>query len=603
MYICPLMRKFLTVLALILVCAASYGQKFSGSLDAAGGTSFKGRWVGDAKLRLNYDSDGWFLHGTFSGGYGYGTDTQTKMSLNSKQNLSTLDIEQFVELLSEGTIDKIIYEEKSARSRNWNAVAALDFGFYFNPANTLRGSASYSRSGTSGSSYIQALRFLHSDTPNPDPDLGNAVIYSGLQIDSTHNASSAAKFNLDYVHNFDGPGRNLKLSFDLGYNGNDDWRIRAFVNSETNPYFSDAVSYLTPGDNSRLTGLFDAVYTDPELFSVHALRLKGGLSLKAEGDRDWFCRIQDNGVDPIIQNYRYARLTVEPNLQLDYTVGPVDLTLRERLQRYGHTLYDYDKSATQFSRSEWDNILGASAGFRIGKRQTLTVNYQESLVRPEYAMLTTMVKTTGNVNEYLTGNPDLAPQKNRDVDVRYGYEVRRIFEVYASLHYEYSSDRFERIVKNTTDGVNYYSWINSGERRTPSVRLAVKAALPSFRGELYFQYNNDTYEYKDGSKKSTSNWESVADLALTLPKGWKISAKGGYASRKISAYNEYDAYVRTDLRVTKTFLEKFDVYLEGRDLADRPLYNYTWNEALDYVSVTETVLGRRSAVLGLSIRF
>ena len=158
-------------------------------------------------------------------------------------------------------------------------------------------------------------------------------------------------------------------------------------------------------------------------------------------------------------------------------------------------------------------------------------------------------------------------------------------------------------MKNTTDGVNYYSWINSGERRTPSVRLAVKAALPSFRGELYFQYNNDTYEYKDGSKKSTSNWESVADLALTLPKGWKISAKGGYASRKISAYNEYDAYVRTDLRVTKTFLEKFDVYLEGRDLADRPLYNYTWNEALDYVSVTETVLGRRSAVLGLSIRF
>ncbi len=350
-------------------------------------------------------------------------------------------------------------------------------------------------------------------------------------------------------------------------------------------------------------------------------KLKMDLSAKYRGNNDLDLLRRENYVDgqwrdsaSMRQDYFYSSIAPEPFVELQYSIGKIDIKIKERTQIYRHGLTMDRKGVSgqnlpdSVAFDKWDprNFFSGGIVYRFRPRHKLAVNYDYSISRPDYQKLTDMVKIGDSEGEYFVGNHDLTPQINNNVSLRYTYTFKKTYEFYFDLQYRHIRDKAEKVVEGTKDdGIKYFTYINADKQETGSFRFDLKGAWTRLKAEVYLQANYDFFYKKDAEKahKTNFSWEAYADLSYAFDKGWKVSARGGYASRQESAYNAKDRYISTNVKVSKMFLNCQDIYIEGRDLTDRELYEYTWNEKMDYCKISLTSSYRRAFVLGMKYIF
>ena len=599
--------------ALLLFPCAALAQKFSGSLEGSGAWNFAKNNSESAVLKLNYDAPKWYLHTSFYGGHSYVDDQNvTKMSLTASVNMLEMEMDDLVRQIESGEMKKVTYDEKGEQIRSGNWGGDIDLGFNWKKVNHLNFSIGYSASASNKVTYT---------TSTVLSAVGETAPYSvaskmGMLLQADTCRTDRIKAFAGYVHDFAGEFR--KLSVKVSSQLQLDYKsiLRALINVPEAPFYANSMAYKAPSSLNSLNVSFDANYSDGKRFlGVEKLRGTVGMGVNTGSSLDYFKRLNiDNGVlrdsTELSQCYDYQFLALEPYADLTYTAGKFDIHAYDRVQRYSQVLYSAVGGAevlspTSLDNVSWGNMAKLDVTFRIAPRHSLKAQYSRELIRPSYEKLTDMVKISDTEGEFYTGNPSLAPQKNDLIYLKYTYRFKRFFEAYASLQYKVARDKAEKVVSEKAEGVTYYTYVNAGLQRTPSLRLDLKCDWKHLKAEIYAQANMEIISYKDISKegKTTFNWEVMGNVSYDFPKGWRVSASGGYSSPKDWAFNRQEMYVKTSARISKTFFDRLDVYLEGRDLADREIWEYTWSENLDYMKATCTVLGRRAIALGLKYKF
>lgn len=588
------MKVTVITLALLLSTTVAFAQKVTGSVDGTGSYNFRKSHNENLNFSLNYDSPKWFLHSKIDGGYGYNPTDVIKISTNWDNEVE------------DRPFTAANTEVKQTFQKRWNTGVALQSGINISPVNKLRMNLSAKYRGN-----------------NDTPDMCNSAFSEtkelcGRQLDSISFESGSVNYGVEFRHNFRSAERVLvarvtgDLIFDI------DVKDRQLFNIE-GQYYKKEKRYRAPSSLNDLNFKYQFGYSDKELFNVKGMEAFLGVEVIQNNDVDLLRR--ENYVNgqwrdsaAMRQDYYYSSIAPEPFVELQYSIGKIDVRVKERAQIYRHGLM-MDRKGTSGQNlpdsvafDKWDprNFFAGGIVYRFRPRHKLAVDYDHSVSRPDYQKLTDMVKIGDSEGEYFVGNHDLTPQINNKISLRYTYTFKKTYEFYFDLQYRHIRDKAEKVVKETKDdGIKYFTYINADKQETGSFRFDLKGAWTRFKAEMYLQANYDFFYKKDAEKahKTNFSWEAYADLSYAFDKGWKVSAKGGYASRQVSAYNAKDRYISTNVKVSKLFLNCLDVYVEGRDLADRDLYEYTWNEKMDYCKVSMTSSYRRAFVLGLKYIF
>lgn len=605
------MKPRLLFLFAVFVPAVVSAQGLSGSLEGIGAYNFKESNRENLNFRLDYDSPVWYVHSSLGGEHDYSPTEVAKLSANGKKwfwdSIDEYTDEALIQYLSRDIITKFTWEDKNTCKRIWTGKVGVDAGVHIGKADHIKGKINYLYSASMDRPDIYNERFS-SEEHSTVIDM-----QSGRQLDIIDFDRGRLDGNLEYTHDFAAPGRRLSASFTTLMCFDSEDRDRMLKN-EKGIFYKDPKRYRTPSQLNDINWAAAVRYADDNLLGIRKLKGNVGVDVIQNNDVDFYKRLDYiNGGwkedKDFYQGYLYASLAVEPVVKLDYSIGNFDISVLQRLQIYKHRLASHvDEGLRRVDlkdvKSHLAEILDVDLAYRFNERNKLSLEYGRDIVRPDYLKLTDMIKTGNTENEYFVGNSDLMPQINNSLFLKYTYTFQRYFEFYASAQYRNMRDKAEKVVDNRKDDITYYTYVNAGLQQTVSLRLDVRANYERLKAELYLQTNDEFIDYMNIKKdsKRTFNVEIMANASYAFNKGWSVSARGGYATMKESAYNAKDAYVQTDVRITKSF-EKVDLYLEGRDLTDRIQKEYTWNESLDYCKITYSALFRRAVVLGLKYRF
>lgn len=596
--------KRIPALILVLLCAIPVkAQIMSGYLNADGATNFNIGHTENLALGLNWDTEKWFLHTSIYGKHDYSPSEIIAAAFNTSETLDNLNVEELRQSVSTGEITKAYFNFGPISDRTWGAGVKLDAGVNITSDDVLKATFSYDYNGQDKQTESDILELAYDNTQED-----NIRDSFGLQVDTLSSGTDKFCLDLGYSHKFDRPGRLLKTNFTSTFKRITESTSRLLLETDEEE-FKNIGLYKAPDALHNLNYSISVGYDDDRFCDVENFKAGFAIKLIQGSDIDGYKRFDmsetgwlDSGYE---QHFIYNSFTLEPQISLSYSIGRFDFAIVERPQWYLHKMNNSISQDGDFNRNEWANFLVTGVNYRPADRHNITLGYSMGIIRPSYDKLTHMVKLGDFEKEFCIGNSNLRPEKNLDLSLIYSYVISKVFATYFSFSYSRQDDKAERVVDNKVDGITYFTYANSGVQQSPNMKVGLKASYENFKGEIYFKSSYDFISYRNIEKESKEafSWEIIADLSYNFRKGWAVAAKGGYASAKISAYTYDEQYVKTDLRVTKSFKNKVDLYLEGRDLADRPIRKYTWNESLDYCRVDETTAYRRALVLGVRYRF
>ena len=162
-----------------------------------------------------------------------------------------------------------------------------------------------------------------------------------------------------------------------------------------------------------------------------------------------------------------------------------------------------------------------------------------------------------------------------------------------------------------------FSWVNAARTRTFVERLGVGWRGTTLTANLSCLYH-DLYQRKDLDDQDKENryWEFAGEVQLRLPRQWTMSVNGNYHTtiRTLyqivnyhttirTLYQIVDPYFRLDARVEKAFGKAWMVFLDGRDLLDRPIGNGIISDIEQQNWYEETRSNRRLVQVGVTYQF
>ena len=149
-----------------------------------------------------------------------------------------------------------------------------------------------------------------------------------------------------------------------------------------------------------------------------------------------------------------------------------------------------------------------------------------------------------------------------------------------------------------------FSWVNAARTRTFVERLGVGWRGTTLTANLSCLYH-DLYQRKDLDDQDKENryWEFAGEVQLRLPRQWTISVNGNYHTTIRTLYQIVDPYFRLDARVEKAFGKAWMVFLDGRDLLDRPIGNGIISDIEKQNWYEETRSNRRLVQVGVTYQF
>lgn len=407
-----------------------------------------------------------------------------------------------------------------------------------------------------------------------------------------------------WKHLFDKPGRELETGMEWALSRSDKsstW-YRMSMSGEPDSGSSGKTFRFTPlytGNSVKASVL----YRDVNIFDQETLNLEMGADLALGFDRDRLSAanyVEEEWADSIYyrRNFDFLSLDMDPRIKLSYSPGKFNINLQLTPDIYLSTLsgggVGSSTSSSVFILPEFNASWAPSEMHKLG------ISYKQGLVRPTYYQLCWFPRAGAYADEVNAGNPDLRPGSNGKASLFYSFHsgfFTGTLEGVTNLNW----DKIERVFKSG-GAYRIYTWINSGRSFDNRVKLTLKADLKIFNAEVGGYYTYFVGYDNVGNVTRSSDWGVSADAALKIKGGWIFNAKGRYQSKIIRTYSSITEYVGCDVKVTKEF-KRFSVYVEGKDLFDRPISVTTYSEDKKYARFEDTHYNRRIFSLGVSLKF
>lgn len=584
--------KYLTIALLMLLGIDNAYAQWEGGLKVDGGWNFKQSNTENLDFKLKYNGQKFYFGTNVYVGHGFQPSSQVTSILDAKKEES----------------EYYKGENKTMKPRNYKAGGSLDFGYRFNPANVLSASFGYGYSGKDETSNLETQRYngLSRD----------AII--GTQIDTTYAKKHAMDGKIVYSHKFAGrPDARLGivLSEMIGVNADVNRRITS------GPIYSNPKNYATYSNLNDFNTKLSISYDDVFKFEKSQLKLRAGLDHFSNQDLDGYsAETYVNGQwrdsTQYRQSYFYNSNAMEPYVNLTWSVGKFDFSVRERGQIYWHSMLDKldEKKRPEdvvglFDKSDFKNLLSAGITFRINEKHRFALDYGRTISRPDYKKLCPTLMIGGSEGEYIIGNPDLLPEVTDKINLNYKY-THGIFVTSLDLNYRDKRNTAEKVIdleksKDVKDpGVKtIYTWINNKWQDSFGAKLDLKMNGKDVKADIWAGFNYDIYGNTDKANKEDFNYELGTTVDVFLNETTKLSSSLVYVSARQSAYNLKGEDVLANLRFSKTLSKGLDLYAEVKDIVNKDIYEETWNADLNYLKTSTTSPMHRAVLIGINYVF
>lgn len=581
----------LAVILMLLNFDAAFAQ-WDGSLKADGAWNFLRNNSESADFKLKYTGEKLYLGTNLNFGHSFLPSSQVTSILDTKKEMS----------------EYYKGEDKQMNPRKFNTGINFDFGYKFNPDNVIDATIGYGFNGKNDNSTLKTERYNNSD---------RSTLF-GTQLDSAYSRSHKINGKVAYKRKFTGrPDARLEimLSSNIAMNGDANRRI---TSGNFYPKTKNYATYSNLNDfNTNLLASYDDIFK----FDLTQLKMKAGLDYITNQDLDGysaetFANGQWRDSTSYRQSYLYNSHSTEPYVNLTFSVGKFDFFVKERVQIYWHALIDKLEERRKpedlvglFNKFDTKNLLNAGITYRLNERHRFTIDYSRSIARPDYKKLCPTLMIGGSEGEYVIGNPELMPEIMDKINMGYTYS-RSIFVMNLDFNYRNKRNTAEKVIdleksKDISDPLvkTIYTWINNKKQSSFGSKLDFKMNGKDVKADIWAGFNYDVYGNREGFNKSDFNYELGTSVNVFLNETTKLSSSLVYISAKQSAYNLKGEDVIANLRISKTLFKGFDLYAEFKDIADKDLYEETWNADMNYIKASTTKLMQRALLLGIKYEF
>ena len=352
-------------------------------------------------------------------------------------------------------------------------------------------------------------------------------------------------------------------------------------------------------------------YRDSTLFGVPRLRFEAGsrLTMNRDNDRYGGEKLLSDGTWQdslrLKEHFDFIAAQLEPYVRLDYAQDALTVYVETGLQLYG-TRLDNDTLHQALSVRP-PEVVGTLGGrWRPGPKHTVTWSGSWNVQRPTYRNICWYQRQGNYDNQLYQGNPNLDPTRTLQALVGYRFVHKRFYAEFTSTYSRRDDEVVQTFRHQKIDGRDFtiFSWVNAARTRTFVERLGVGWMGTMLTANLSGLYH-DLYQRQDITDNDKENryWEIAGDLQLRLPSQWTLTVGGNYHTTIQTLYQIIDPYFRLDARVEKTFGKAWMVFLDGRDLLDRPMGNGIFSDIEKQNWYEETRSNRRLVQVGVTFQF
>ena len=302
--------------------------------------------------------------------------------------------------------------------------------------------------------------------------------------------------------------------------------------------------------------------------------------------------------------FHFASLDVQPYLVADFNWKKIRVHLDYGVSLYGRKLTD----STHNQAFKWQNpnLVGSgNIDWRIHPHHKLTLSNKLTLKHPTYLQICWFDRSGGYIEQLYRGSESLRSTRTDEYKLAYDFNYKRFIST-TSFTYSWRFDEIEQTwFKEEIDNRSYkvFTWLNGADSRIQNVSQKFGWRGKMITSNLGVECNYTIRTWRDMDKvKISTDWRLTADIAARLKKGWTLSADLKYQSAVATFFALFKQYCVLNAKVQKDF-KRFSVFLQGRDLLDKPVESEYLSEDETEYWVESTLHNRRLILLGFSWKF
>jgi len=302
--------------------------------------------------------------------------------------------------------------------------------------------------------------------------------------------------------------------------------------------------------------------------------------------------------------FHFASQEFQPYLVADFSWKDIRVHTDYALMIYARKLTD----STHFERFKWQSpylVGNGSIDWQVAPQHRFSMSNHRSVHHPSYLQVCWFDRSGGYMEQLYRGSETLRSTRTRRYKLSYEFNYKR-FVASTSLAYSWRNDEIEQTwFKEEIDNRSYkvFTWLNGADSRIQSVsqRVGWRGKVLSANLGVDYNYTVRTWRDSDRIKKST-DWRAMADISARLKKGWTFSTDINYQSAVSTFFAIFKEYCVLNARIQKDF-KHFTLYLQGRDLLDKPVESEYISEDEKEFWTESTLHNRRIILLGFSWKF
>ena len=302
--------------------------------------------------------------------------------------------------------------------------------------------------------------------------------------------------------------------------------------------------------------------------------------------------------------FHFASLDFQPYLVADLNWKKIRVHLDYALSLYGRKLTD----STHNQKFNWQDTHPVGSGsidWRIHPRHKLTLSNKLTLKHPTYLQICWFDRSGGYIEQLYRGSESLRSTRTDEYKLAYDFNYERFVST-TSFAYSWRFDEIEQTwFKEEIDNRSYkvFTWLNGADSRIQNISQKFGWRGKMITANVGVEYNYTVRTWRDMDKVKISNdWRLTADIAARLKDGWTLSADLKYQSAVATFFALFKQYCVLNAKIQKDF-KRFSVFLQGRDLLDKPVESEYLSEDENEYWVESTLHNRRLVLLGFSWKF
>jgi len=492
------------------------------------------RWSNEESMKLNYQTGGLNLFGTFT----YG-DYRRKSHQLMKTIITTPDTiwTQKEDLTSKNKTQRYGYSVGGDYSLDDNHSVGIEYnGYYMN---------SYAHSPSLSTILADEKTFDKIESHSILEDDGD--YYHHLNAYYSGRFSPKAKLDIyaDYAHTHNGRNQTINEDSDLSGFGK-------IVNHNGADYHVYAVSpkfsYIPNKSHSFVIG-------------GEWSKVTGQNSLKYEGldDNDARSETEEEKLAAFL-SYRYSLGQFSMNAGLRYENVVSDLC----------NLYDSHRNIHR-SYNNFFPSLGLS--YTHGK-VAQSLSYRVSTIRPDFERLNNASYYT---NKYMRqeGNPELQPEISHFLQYSLSYDF-----FYLALSYRYKKDFIGSYFYTEKDSPNthVYTWKNFDKQQQLSAIVNLRRRFGWYEPSMTGMFQKNIMKVEGNGEQVAVDrplWYITFENNIHLPKNWLVNMEYIYHGKGTSQWFTFREEHNLNVNISKTFLnDQLQVKLAGEHLLNRRMSLY-----------------------------